>query len=146
MWKLFPYCLAVSEGKYLILYNQSFISIGAVRLVPYNSNINLVEIYYEQQWLPVYDHDWTLQDATVICNQLGYQTTVTTQTLTCSPPTTSVVISELICNREDVAISQCNITVSNNISSLHRAGVICASKFGNYNITKIIINSFFRFF
>ena len=116
-----------------------------MRLVPYHSKIDLVEIYYQQQWLPVYDDNWTLQDATVICNQLGYQTIVT-QTLTCSPPTTSVVISELICNGEDAAISQCNIKVSNDTSSSLRAGVICASKFGNYNITKIIINAFFRFF
>ena len=119
--------------------------IGTVRLVPYHSKIDLVEIYYHQQWLPVYDHNWTLQDATVICSQLGYQTTVT-QTEICSPSPPSLVISELVCNGGDVAISQCNIKVSNNITSLYRAGVICASKFGNYNITKIIINAFFRFF
>ena len=116
-----------------------------MRLVPHHSKIDLVEIYYEQQWLPVYDHNWTLQDATVICSQLGYQT-IATQNVTCSPPSASPVISELICNEGDVSVSQCIIEVSNNITSLLRAGVICASEFGDYNIITIIINTFFRFF
>ena len=39
-----------------------------------NSSLQLVEMCSsEGVWSPVCDYDWTLQDATVLCRQLGYQ-------------------------------------------------------------------------
>ena len=38
-----------------------------------NSSLQLVEMCSnEGVWSPVCDHDWTLEDATVICTELGY--------------------------------------------------------------------------
>ena len=38
-----------------------------------NSGFQLVEMCSsEGVWSPVCDYDWTLQDATVVCRQLGY--------------------------------------------------------------------------
>ena len=39
-----------------------------------NSSLQLVEMCSnEGVWSPVCDHDWTLEDATVICRELGYR-------------------------------------------------------------------------
>ena len=48
---------------------------GSVTVVSdaYNSNLQLVEMCSsEGVWSPVCDYNWTLQDATVVCRQLGY--------------------------------------------------------------------------
>ena len=37
-----------------------------------NSSLKLVEMCSEGVWSPVCDHDWTLQDATVFCKELGF--------------------------------------------------------------------------
>ena len=38
-----------------------------------NSSLQLVEMCSnEGVWSPVCDHDWTLEDATVVCTELGY--------------------------------------------------------------------------
>ena len=46
---------------------------GSVTVVSdvYNSSLQLVEMCSERVWSPVCDN-WTLQDATVICRELGY--------------------------------------------------------------------------
>ena len=36
------------------------------------SNLQLVEMCSNGVWSPLCDNDWTLQDATVICRELGY--------------------------------------------------------------------------
>ena len=38
----------------------------------YNNSPQLVEFCSEGVWSPVCDYNWTLQDATVICRELGY--------------------------------------------------------------------------
>ena len=41
----------------------------------YNSSLQLVEMCSsEGVWSPVCDYDWTLQDAIVVCRELGYTT------------------------------------------------------------------------
>ena len=38
-----------------------------------NSSLQLVEMCSsEGVWSPVCDHDWTAEDATVVCRELGY--------------------------------------------------------------------------
>ena len=39
----------------------------------YNNSLQLVEMCSsEGVWSPVCDYNWTLQDATVVCRELGY--------------------------------------------------------------------------
>ena len=40
-----------------------------------NSSLQLVEMCSSSMgmWSPVCDHDWTPEDATVVCRELGYQ-------------------------------------------------------------------------
>ena len=48
---------------------------GSVTVVSdvYNNSLQLVEMCSnEGVWSPVCDYNWTLQDATVICRELGY--------------------------------------------------------------------------
>ena len=47
---------------------------GSVTSDSSNSSLQLVEMCSnEGVWSPVCDHNWTLEDATVVCRELGYR-------------------------------------------------------------------------
>ena len=41
-----------------------------------NSSLQLVEMCSNGVWSPLCDNHWTLQDATIVCRELGYSSTV----------------------------------------------------------------------
>ena len=67
--------ILLAKSYDICIIDDSHCSEGSVIVVSdvNNSSPQLVEMCYEGVWSPVCDSNWTLQDATVVCRELGYR-------------------------------------------------------------------------
>ena len=87
-----------------------------------------VEVAFASIWGTVCGHDWDLQDALVVCRQLGYYTALNATSGIFGEGTGPIWLDDTNCSGNETNLSQC--------SSIHRlafscshsedAGVICA--------------------
>ena len=104
---------------------------GEVRLVGGSgSHEGRVEVYFNSLWGTVCDDGWDLQDATVVCRQLGYGSAVgALEFAYFGEGSGPIWYSNVLCSGREMNLTQCSTATSEN-NCLHSedAGVICTSK------------------
>ena len=105
---------------------------GEVRLVggsgPHEGR---VEVYHNGAWGTVCDDDWDLNDATVVCRQLGYGTAVgALRRAAFGEGNGRIWYDDVRCSGHEANLTQCSHRGLRVHNCRHRqvAGVICASE------------------
>ena len=101
---------------------------GAIRLVDgIGSHEGRVEIYHDGMWGTVCDDGWDLQDATVVCQQLGYPSAEEAVSLF-GGGSGPIWLDEVSCIGTEVELTQCdhNGFGIEDCSHFEDAGVRCA--------------------
>ena len=87
-----------------------------------------VEVYHNGTWGTVCDDSWDLQDATVVCRQLGYiSATAAWGSARFGPGSDPILFSELSCIGNESTIVECDNrdTGDHNCTHSNDAGVVC---------------------
>ena len=103
---------------------------GAVRLIGGSSRAEgRVEIYHWGEWGTVCDDLWDLQDAAVVCRQLGFQGAIraTTAAAEFTIGDGPIVLDDLECNGDERTLGECTHRGwgDNNCGHSEDAGVVC---------------------
>ncbi len=87
-----------------------------------------VEVYHNGTWGTVCDDDWNLQDATVVCRQLGYfNATAALGSDRFRAGNGPILFSELACIGNESIITECHhpLTGVHNCTHSEDVGVVC---------------------
>nr|XP_015194724.1 PREDICTED: scavenger receptor cysteine-rich type 1 protein M130-like [Lepisosteus oculatus] len=122
-------CLSIFSLAVLVLHSSA--SSADVRLVNGTSPCEgTVEIYHEGQWGTIDDTDWDLDDAAVVCRQLGCGSAVSAPSgAHFGPGSGSVLMGEISCKGTESALRECG---SSSVVYSHEydVGVICSAHRG----------------
>ena len=107
-----------------------FLIDGSVRLVSGNSpSEGRVEVYYQGQWGTVCDDSWDIQDAIVVCRQLGFPSAVSAVSAAgFSAGDGPILLDNVRCTGRESSLSDCSHAgwTVNNCGHSKDAGVICS--------------------
>ena len=110
-------------------------SSGAVRLTNgYAPTVGRVEIWYSDQWNTVCDDFWSIDNAKVVCRQLGYQgASIAHRNAHFGEGSGEILLDNVDCTGTETSLLQCkhNGLYSHNCDHNEDAGVTCES----YQIT-----------
>ena len=87
-----------------------------------------VEVYHNGTWGTVCDDDWNLQDAAVVCHQLGYINAISALgSARLGAGSGPILFSELDCIGNESTITECHhlLTGVYNCSHSEDVGVVC---------------------
>ena len=87
-----------------------------------------VEVYHNGTWGTMCDDDWDLQDATVVCRQLGYiNATAAVGPARFGSGSGPILFSEVACVSNESTITECDhrSTGGHNCSQSQDVGVVC---------------------
>ena len=106
-----------------------FVTNSDIRLVGGSSlHEGHVEVYHNGTWGTVCDDDWNLQDATVVCHQLGYfNVTAAHGSARFGAGSGPISFSELACTGNESIITECHhlLTDVHNCTHSEDVGVVC---------------------
>ena len=106
-----------------------FVTVSDIRLMggsgPHEGR---VEVYHNGTWGTVCDDDWNLQDATVVCRQLGYiNATTALVSARFGASSGPILFSELACILNESIITECHHLLPgvHNCNHSEDVGVVC---------------------
>ena len=105
-----------------------------MRLVGGSSSLEgRVEIYYNDQWGTICNRNWDIDDATVVCHQLGFHgeaTAVINSIFDSASLSTPIWLSLLECNGTEDYLADCrhNRWGSNSCHHYEDVGAICTGE------------------
>ena len=97
-------------------------------LTPYEGR---VEVYYQDRWGTVCDDGWSIEDANVICRQLGYPpASQVWQNAHFGQGSGPILLDNVSCNDSESSIDQCDHSGWFNHTCSHGqdAGVTCGER------------------
>ena len=116
------------------------ITTGLVRLADGSTSYEgRVEVYHNGEWGTVCDDGWDLNDAQVVCRQLGYDLTNNTITIRGSAyygqGSGQILLNNVNCVGNESTIEDCSHDGWGIHDCFHRedAGVKCATSYGNFS-------------
>ena len=102
---------------------------GNVRLIGgTTSRQGRVEIWYNRQWNTVCDDSWDIDDANVVCQQLGYQGAITAHhSAHFGQGSGQILLDDLQCTGREASLLECSHNGINEHNCGHSedAGVTC---------------------
>ena len=118
-----------------VFVSKSFIlniifSILAVRLVNGSYNAGRVEVYYNCTWGTVCDDDWDINDAHVVCRQLGFRYALNAyQNARYGQGTEPILLDDINCFGSESSLFSCRNSGAGNHNCDHSqdASVRCGS-------------------
>ena len=88
-----------------------------------------VEVFINRQWGTVCDDLWGLNDAHVVCRQLGYgPATSFTTSATFGRGSGPIVMDDVDCRGDESTLLSCGFRDSHNCAHSEDAGVVCSGK------------------
>ncbi|KAJ8045813.1 Deleted in malignant brain tumors 1 protein [Holothuria leucospilota] len=97
-----------------------------------------VEVYYNGAWGTVCDDSWNLDDANVVCRQLGYSSAIDAVGGAYSGEGDgNILLDNVKCIGHESSLLECqrNIVYDHDCSPWEDAGVVCSNDFGVYTTT-----------
>ena len=108
---------------------------GDIRLVGSSSSYQgRVEVYYNRQWQTVCDDYWDIDDATVVCRQLGYKGAAAAhRSAYFGQGSGSILLDNVHCTGTESSLLRCTHNGINTHNCVHSedAGVTCKLIFKN---------------
>ena len=109
---------------------------GGIRLAnlstsgSYSGYAGRVEVYSSGQWGTVCDDGWDINDANVVCHQLGFERSLAAHCCAAfGQGSGSIWLDDLACNGSEYSLTNCshNGLESHNCSHGKDAGVVCSN-------------------
>ena len=100
-----------------------------IRLVGGSSNSEgRVEVFYDGAWGTVCDDSWDVNDAGVVCRNLGFGTGSATTGASFGQGTGDIILDEVVCTGSEYYIDDCSHSGfgATNCDHSEDAGVICS--------------------
>ena len=91
-----------------------------------------VEVFYKGSWRTVCDGDWDLNDATVVCRQLGFGRAIKAfKWAILGPGDGKICMDDVMCTGNERSLTECPHNGWGAENCLHRedAGVLCSSNY-----------------
>ncbi|XP_038069875.1 deleted in malignant brain tumors 1 protein-like [Patiria miniata] len=93
-----------------------------------------VEVYVDESWGTICDHGWDIQDATVVCQQLGYgMASAAESNAHFGQGSGDIVFDDVACTGTETHLYGCPLDMNKDCSHSEDAGVICTGKPGIRN-------------
>ena len=122
--EMYFYCSVYYKFVFIVGRNN-----GQVRLVGgTKTGEGRVEIWYNSQWNTVCDDQWDINDANVVCQQLGYEGAVTAhQSAHFGEGSGQILLDDLRCTGREASLLECSHSGINNHNCWHDedASVTC---------------------
>ncbi|PIK36335.1 putative deleted in malignant brain tumors 1 protein-like [Apostichopus japonicus] len=109
------------------LFKSPIVEEGSIRLAGGNETAGRVEIYLNGEWGTVCDDAWDIDDANVVCIQLGFARALESRGgASFGEGTGEIHLDDVGCSGDETELLNCSYSSIDNCNHFEDAGVICS--------------------